>query len=53
MKVYFGDFMLKSKSKPTQLDELCAAFKRMRVHNLKIKILKCIFGMKYFGTLSE
>jgi hypothetical protein len=45
--------MFKSKSKPTHLDELCAAFKCMRVHSLKIKILKCVFGMKYFGTLSE
>ena len=45
IKVYINDIMIKLKLKSTCLNELHAIFECMRMHKLKINLLKYVFGL--------
>ncbi|XP_050207365.1 uncharacterized protein LOC126656791 [Mercurialis annua] len=54
MKVYIDDVVVKSKLIKDHLKNLEEAFRRMRVHCLKLNPLKCAFGVKagkFLGVL--
>ncbi|XP_059671149.1 uncharacterized protein LOC132316693 [Cornus florida] len=45
MEVYIDDVIIKSSKNPQHLINLEMAFKRMRMHKLKMNPLKCAFGV--------
>ena len=45
MEVYINDVIVKSKADEQHLEHLTKTFERMRLYRLKMKLLKCAFGV--------
>ncbi|KAM2554663.1 hypothetical protein TB2_018765 [Malus domestica] len=52
VEVYIDDVVIKSKRQQTHLDDLRQQFLRMRQHNLKMNLAKCVFDVSVGNFLS-
>ena len=46
MDIYIDEIMVKSKKVVEHVNHLRKSFERMRLHQLKLNPLKCIFGVR-------
>ena len=54
MEVYMDDMLVKSKEKPTHLDDLKEMFATLRQYQMKLNLSKCAFGVasgKFLGFM--
>ena len=54
MEVYMDDMLVKSKEKPTHLDDLKEMFATLRQYQIKLNLSKCAFGVasgKFLGFM--
>ena len=46
MEIYIDDIVVKSKKAAKHVNHLRKSFDRMRLHQLKLNLLKCAFGVQ-------
>ena len=54
MEIYINDIVVKYKKATKHVNHIRKSFERMRLHQLKLNILKCAFGVqakKFLGFL--
>ena len=46
MEIYIDDIVVKSKKATEHVNQLRKSFERMRLHQVKLNLLKCAFGVQ-------